>query len=171
MLAQDPRAAFLGIPDVQVVDYLDDAIDAGVRILEQADYKGFANLDAIRDPRSGEVVFFEVNPRFGRNCYYATASGANVAEQLVADLIDGSPVTAPPLAERVLYTTLPPAFLGRYLSGAARDEVQELVRDGRWADPLIYDGERNPKHKLCARVAAWNHARAYRSAPTTLADV
>lgn len=171
VLAQDPRPAFLGIPDVQLVDDLPDAIDGGVRILEEADYYGFANLDAIRDPRDGRVVFFEINPRYGRNCYYATASGANVAQQLVADLIENSPVDAPPLAERLLYTTLPPAFLKRYLKGDARAAVVALTKAGCWVDPVQYDGERNPKHRLYARLAPWNHARVYRSAPTTLADV
>ena len=168
VLAQDPRPAYLGIPDVQVVDDVPDAIDAGTRILEAVDYHGFANLDAIRDPRNGQVVFFEVNPRFGRNCFYATASGANIAEQLVTDLVDGAPVEAPALVGKLLYSTLPPAFLGRYLRGPDRDEVRALVRDGRWADPLKYAGERNPKHRLYAKVAAWNHARVYRSAPATL---
>lgn len=168
VLAQDPRPAYLGIPDVQVVDDLPDAIEAGTRILEEAKYHGFANLDAIRDPRDGRVVFFEINPRFGRNCFYATATGANIAEQLVADLVNEAPVEAPELVGKLLYTTLPPAFLGRYLSSADRDEMQTLVRDGRWADPLKYAGERNPKHRLYARVSAWNHARAYRSTPATL---
>ncbi|MDQ2850694.1 MAG: GNAT family N-acetyltransferase [Actinomycetota bacterium] len=168
VLAQDPRPAYLGIPDVQVVDQIPDVIEASTRILEAVNYRGFANLDAIRDPRNGRVLFFEVNPRFGRNCFYATASGANIAEQLVTDLVNGAPVQAPALDGKLLYSTLPPAFLSHYLRGTDREEVRALVRNGQWADPLRYPGEPNPKHRLYATVQAWNHARVYRSAPATL---
>lgn len=166
VLLQDPRPAFLGIPDVQVVQDMPDVIDASRRILETAGYHGFANLDAIRDPRDGSVKFFEVNPRYGRNCFYATASGANVAVQLVSDLVDDQPRPAPSLTDELVYTVLPPRALRRLLPhGPDRDLVQALVRRGRWADPLKYSGERNPVHRAYAEIAAWNHVRAYRGAP------
>ena len=169
VLLQDPRPAFLGIPDVQVVQNMPDVVDASRRILETAGYFGFANLDAIRDPRDGSVKFFEVNPRYGRNCFYATASGANVAEQLVTDLVEGRPMAAPALTHELVYTVLPPRVLTRLLpAGAERDAVARLVEAGRWADPLKYRGEKNPKHKAYAQIAAWNHARAYRGAPRVI---
>ena len=165
VLLQDPRPAFLGIPDVQVVQDMPDVVEASARILTTADYYGFANLDAIRDPRDGSVKFFEVNPRYGRNCFYATASGANVAVQLVSDLIDDAPTTAPALDDELIYTVLPAQALTRLVAPAQRDWVAKLVKRGRWADPLKYAGERNPKHKAYAALTAWNHARAYRGAP------
>lgn len=168
VLMQDPRPAYLGIPDVQVVTPLDDAIALGSKILLEADYHGFANLDAIRDPRDGRVVFFEINPRYGRNCYYATASGANVAEQLVADLIDENPVVAPDLDGELLYTTLPVKFVEQTLGGAVAERVRRLADAGRVVDPLLYAEERNPKHRLFARLAAFHHRRAYRGQPATL---
>lgn len=165
VLLQDPRPAFLGIPDVQVVQDMPDVVAASARILETAGYYGFANLDAIRDPRDGSVKFFEVNPRYGRNCFYATASGANVAEQLVSDLINGQPKSAPALTQELIYTTLPPRALARLVAPTSRDLVNRLVKAGQWADPLKYSGERNPKHKAYAELTAWNHARHYRGAP------
>lgn len=168
VLLQDPRPAFLGIPDVQVVQDMPDVVEASAKILETAGYHGFANLDAIRDPRDGSVKFFEVNPRYGRNCFYATASGANVAEQLVADLVDAAPISAPALASDVVYTVLPPRALTKLLPDDAKELVGKLVKTGRWADPLKYKGEKNPKHKAYAEVAAWNHARAYRGAPRVI---
>lgn len=173
VLMQDPRPAYLGIPDAQIVTELDDAITLGAKILTEADYHGFANLDAIRDPRDGRVVFFEINPRYGRNCFYATASGANIAEQLVADLIDENPVTATDLGEELLYTTLPAKFVEQSLSGAAADRVRRLADAGRVVDPLRYAGERNPKHRMFARFAALHHRTAYKGQSITLnvADV
>lgn len=169
VLLQDPRPAYLGIPDVQVVQDMPDVVDASVRILETADYYGFANLDAIRDPRDGSVKFFEVNPRYGRNCYYATGSGANIAEQLVTDLVEGRPMAAPALENELVYTVLPPRALQRLLpEGSNRSLVERLVKAGHWADPLKYGGERNPKHKAYAHAAAWHHARAYRGAPRVI---
>lgn len=165
VLLQDPRPAFLGIPDVQVVEDMPDVVEASTRILEAADYYGFANLDAIRDPRDGSVKFFEVNPRYGRNCFYATASGANVAVQLVTDLIEGVPTQAATLANELVYTVLPPRALPRLVAPESRARVAQLVKEGRWADPLKYSGERNPKHKAYAELTAWNHTRAYRDAP------
>nr|WP_246336527.1 GNAT family N-acetyltransferase [Flexivirga oryzae] len=168
VLMQDPRPAYLGIPDVQVVTPMDDAIALGSKILVEADYHGFANLDGIRDPRDGRVVFFEINPRYGRNCYYATASGANVAEQLVADLIDEKPVVAPDLDGELLYTTLPAKFVEQTLGGEAAKRVRRLAAAGRVVDPLQYAGERNPKHRAYAKLAALHHRKAYRDQPVTL---
>ena len=168
VLMQDPRPAYLGIPDVQVVTPMDDAIALGSKILVEADYHGFANLDGIRDPRDGRVVFFEINPRYGRNCYYATASGANVAEQLIADLIDEKPVVAPDLDGELLYTTLPAKFVEQTLGGDAAQRVRGLAAAGRVVDPLQYAGERNPKHRAYAKLAALHHRKAYRDQPVTL---
>ncbi|GAB3488767.1 hypothetical protein GCM10027572_10030 [Flexivirga lutea] len=168
VLMQDPRPAYLGIPDVQIVAPVGDAIELGTKILDEADYHGFANLDAIRDPRDGRVVFFEINPRYGRNCYYATASGANVAEQLVADLIDEKPVSAPELEGELLYTTLPVKFVEQTLGGAAAQRVRRIAAAGRVADPLQYAGERNPKHRVYARLAALHHRKAYQGQSVTL---
>lgn len=168
VLMQDPRPAYLGIPDVQIVAPLDDAIELGAKILAEADYHGFANLDAIRDPRDGKVVFFEINPRYGRNCHYATASGANVAEQLVADLIDEKPVTAADLDGELLYTTLPVKFVEQTLGGSVAQRVRAIAAAGRVADPLQYAGERNPKHRAYAKLAALHHRKAYQGQSITL---
>lgn len=168
VLMQDPRPAYLGIPDVQVVAPMADAIELGSRVLAEADYHGFANLDAIRDPRDGKVVFFEINPRYGRNCYYATASGANIAEQVVADLIDEKPVVAADLEGELLYTTLPVKFVEQKVGRSAAQRVRDIAAAGRVADPLLYAGERNPKHRAYAKLAALHHRKAYQGQSITL---
>ena len=164
VLLQDPRPAFLGIPDVQIVQDMPDVVEASCRILEAANYYGFANLDAIRDPRDGSVRFFEVNPRYGRNCFYATASGANVAAQLVNDLVLDAPRAAAELERELMYTTVAPAAVPHLVAAPHRDLTRRLAKAGQWADPLKYEGERNPLHRLYAEIASWNHARHYRGA-------
>lgn len=168
VLMQDPRPAFLGIPDAHIVTDLPELAAPATRFLAALDWHGFANFDAIRDPRTGQYVFFEVNPRYGRNCHYATATGANVAHQLVADLIDSRPHVAPPLAADLLYTVLPPVFVQRALEPRLAARVRHLRRTGAWSDPLKYRGEKSWRHRAYAVLTAWNHARTYRKAARTV---
>jgi len=107
-------------------------------------------------------VFFEVNPRIGRNNYYATAAGTNVAEPLVADLT-GKPVSQPKQATgEVLYTVVAVRLLRHYLTGANLAAVNDLVRAKAVVNPLRYRGDRGRKRRLIVAAVRLNYWRKFR---------
>ena len=46
--------------------------------------------------------------------------------------------------------------------------VRAIAAAGRVADPLQYAGERNPKHRAYAKLAALHHRKAYQGQSITL---
>ena len=77
VLLQDHAPTMIGNPVAMMTEAFPDLWEATGRLLRHAGYRGFANLDIKVDPRDGRELFFEVNPRIGRNSFYLTAAGAN----------------------------------------------------------------------------------------------
>ncbi|MDR2722442.1 MAG: hypothetical protein LBB54_01755, partial [Cellulomonadaceae bacterium] len=105
----------LGNPAAMITGDLGDMFDQAHAFLQATGYRGFANFDVKVDPRDGRFAFFEVNPRIGRNNYYVTAAGANVARFVVADHIDGQAVDPVRVRTEVLYSVLPTSLLLHYI--------------------------------------------------------
>ena len=71
----------------------DDAIVADcARLLRAADWRGYADVDLIEDPRDGRAKVMEVNPRVTGGVKICFAAGANPARQIV-ELALGMPVS------------------------------------------------------------------------------
>lgn len=107
--------------------------------LQAVGWRGFANLDVKRDPRTGVYHLFELNPRQGRSSYYATAAGCNLARFLVRDLLEGRQAApcAVLLAE-TLWLIAPYGVLRRYLDDPAlRAKAARLRRKGRCSHQLL----------------------------------
>src|SRR5699024_4967360 len=114
VLLEEHTPGALGNPAAMFTTDLPDVLDQSVRFLEHTGYRGYAN-------------FFEVNPRSGRNNYYMTAAGANVAEPVVADLIEGRALPRMVPHREVLYSIVPWALLRRYvLDPALRARVRAI---------------------------------------------
>jgi len=142
VLLEEHTPGTLGIPAAILTEPYEDAFEAATRFLNEVGYTGFANFDFKRDSRDGRHVFFEVNPRIGRNNYYVTAAGANTAEVLVADVIDGATTEVPRRADKeVLYTVIPFNLLQRYIvDPELLARLKKVVARGGLANPLKYKG-------------------------------
>ncbi|MDR0482931.1 MAG: hypothetical protein LBH13_07270 [Cellulomonadaceae bacterium] len=105
----------LGNPAAMITGNQGVMFDQAKAFLAEVGYRGFANFDAKVDPRTGKHAFFEVNPRIGRNNYYVTASGLNVAQFVVADFIDGVSLEPQEVTQEVLYSVLPTDLLLHYV--------------------------------------------------------
>ena len=150
----------LGRPAAMITVALDDALTQARTLLETTGYHGFANLDIKLDPHTGRWVFFEVNPRIGRNNFYVSAAGANIARFPVADMIehrDLEPVTD---VGEVLYSLVPVWFLLRYVRGGElRRRLRAAARRGV-ANPWIY-GPDGRWMRRYARAVGVNHIRKF----------
>ncbi|WP_297081502.1 carboxylate--amine ligase [uncultured Demequina sp.] len=161
VLLEEHTPGTLGVPAAILTEPYTDAMDAMVRYLDRVDYRGFANADYKRDPRTGRHVFFEVNPRIGRNNWYVTAAGANPADFVIADL-DGAAVEPVRATREVLYSVVPVGLLARYLPDRALRERVLATAKRALARPLHNPADGSLKRRLTIALMTWNYRRKYR---------
>src|SRR5699024_10945574 len=141
VLLEEHTPGALGNPAAMFTTDLPDVLDQSVRFLQHTGYRGYANFDVKIDPRDRVAKFFEVNPRIGRNNYYMTAAGANVAEPVVADLVEGRSLPRMVPYREWLYSIVLWALLSRYfLDPALRARVRAIGRRAA-VHPLAYPVE------------------------------
>ncbi|WP_227589865.1 carboxylate--amine ligase [Demequina pelophila] len=161
VLLEEHTPGTLGIPAAILTEPYADAMDAMSRYLEHIDYRGFANADFKLDPRTGRHVFFEVNPRIGRNNWYVTAAGANVAEHVVADL-EGRAIEPVRVDREVLYTVVPVRLLLRYLPDVELRRRVEGAAIRALARPLMSPADRALRRMVAVWGMTLNHYRKYK---------
>lgn len=124
VLLEEHTPGTLGIPAAILTGVDENAFAAATRFLNAADYFGYANFDYKVSSRTGENVFFEMNPRIGRNNHYVTSAGVNVVDAVARDLLPEHFASANPAGDEtlpatptgeVLYSVVPFRLLKRYL--------------------------------------------------------
>jgi len=139
VLLQEHNPGTLGNPAAILTEPYEEAMDAATRFLDEVDYVGFANFDYKLDPRTDQFVYFEMNPRIGRNNYYVTAAGANPARAVVADLVEGRSTDTVRATGEALYCVVPFGLLLRYLDDEPlKDRLRRVRKAGRVVHPLRY---------------------------------
>jgi predicted ATP-grasp superfamily ATP-dependent carboligase len=162
VLLEEHTPGTLGIPAAILVEAYDDAMEAATRFLDATSYVGFANFDYKLDPRTGQHVYFEVNPRIGRNNYYVTAGGANVARVLVEDWVLHRPIRPVRAVRDVLYTVVPFGLLSKYvLDPELKTRIKALKASGDVINPLKYDRDSGLKRRLIVEAITQNYRRKY----------
>lgn len=164
VLLEDHAPAMLGNPVAMITTPMDEGgtWEKCARMLAGIGYRGFANFDIKRDPRTGRKLFFEVNPRIGRNSYYNCAAGANPMAFAVEDLVFGRRVKPVRITREILYTLVPVRLLRRYVRDpelAARMEA--LVRSGEVYDPQRYRADAGWRRMLDVNVTELNQYRKF----------
>ena len=160
VLLEDHAPTMIGNPVAMVTEPFPEIWEAAERILTAAGYRGFANFDVKIDPRDGRALFFEVNPRIGRNSFYMTAAGANPMVPMIEDLIGGRRLVRRNVTREVLYSLVPGRLLMHYL----RDpELAQRVRGllGDAVDPLRDPSERSQRRRLVVEAQRLNHYRKF----------
>src|SRR5699024_4752606 len=87
VVTQEPQPSAVGNYTALLTRFNKDVMNQLVTFLTNLNYTGFANFDLKYDARDKTFKIFEVNLRQGRSSYYTTATGHNMAEFLVDDLI------------------------------------------------------------------------------------
>ena len=131
-------------------------------LVAELGYTGFGEVDVKRDPKTGEWLFLELNPRVGRNSYYMAAAGVNPMRAMVTDLVDGRGKKLYVADDPALYTLVPQALLERYLADPELlAEVRQLVADGRGFDPQRYDADRGARRMIDVELTEKNQFRKF----------
>lgn len=172
VLLEEHTPGTLGIPAAILTGVDQDAFDSATRILNAADYFGYANFDYKVSSRTGENVFFEMNPRIGRNNHYVTSAGVNVVDAVARDLLpehfaaanpggDGELPATP--TEEILYSVVPFRLLKRYLlDPALRAQVAAARKRSGTFHPLRYRGDASLKRRAYVRALDVRLALKYR---------
>lgn len=162
VLLEDHAPTMIGNPVAMITESFPELWESAERLLTHAGYRGFANFDVKIDPRDGRALFFEVNPRIGRNNWYMSAAGANPMPVMVADLLDASPLEKRTASTEILYSMVPDRLLLSYIrDGALAARVKRLIRAGRRVDPLLNPAEKNLRRNLTVRLQKLNHFRKF----------
>ena len=163
VLLEEHTPGTLGIPAAILTEPYEDAMEAASRFLDRVGYLGFANFDYKWDPRTGRHVYFEMNPRIGRNNYYVTAAGANPARVLVEDQVHGNRIEPVRATGEVLYTVVPVRLLMRYiLEPGLRSRLKAVVKRKGVVHPLRYRGDGGLKRRLVIELMTANFWRKYK---------
>ncbi len=117
--------------------------------LEKVGYTGFSNFDIKYDERDGRFKAFELNARQGRSNYYVTAAGANLAELLVKDRIDGEELPFQLVNNEFLWTVLPLRLVFKYIDDKkALIRIKGLCMEGKVENPMFCGDDRNSKRNM-----------------------
>lgn len=141
VLLEEHTPDALGRPAAALTGHDDAAYEHTVRILDELDYHGYANLDAKVDARDGVMRFFEINPRMGRNCFYNDGAGQSVSRPAVEDLIHDRSDADPVPLEPTVFSTVPVPFLMRYITDPEQRRQVRAVARRRTVNPWLYRAE------------------------------
>ena len=163
VLLEEHTPGTLGIPAAILTEPYEDAMEAASRFLDRVGYLGFANFDYKWDSRTGRHVYFEMNPRIGRNNYYVTAAGANPARVLVEDQVHGNRIEPVRATGEVLYTVVPVKLLMRYiLEPGLKSRLKGVFKRKGVVHPLRYRGDGGLKRRLVIELMTANFWRKYK---------
>lgn len=135
------------------------------RVLEGLDWRGFAMFDLKFDPRDGSYRFFELNPRLGRNHFYVSVAGNNVARFYVEEFLRGGLLQEAEFvaaSNQHLYSVLPAPLLRRYVPAELKDTVNRLLRRGGHSHPLVYRAETDPRRWWYIGLSLVNQYRKFK---------
>lgn len=160
VLLEDHAPTLIGNPVAMITEPFRDLWEGAEKLLSSVGYRGFANFDVKIDPRGGDPVYFELNPRIGRNSFYMSAAGVNPMVVMIRDLVDGSPGPRREATEEVLYSLLPRHLVLHQLDDPAlRKRVLRLAP--RAVDPLLDPAERSVRRRLLVAAQKLNHDRKF----------
>ena len=163
VLLEDHAPAMLGNPVAMITQQVPELWQKTSQMLKSVGYRGFANFDIKRDPKHpGRYVFFEVNPRIGRNSFYNLAAGVNPVELAVRDLVDHEAVEPQTASDKVLYTLVPVSLLRKYVRDPQLlEQVNGLVKKGLVFDPQRYKKDWGLRRALDVELTEKNQIRKF----------
>lgn len=118
VILEDHVPALFGNPVAMITKPVPELWEKVGAMLQGIGWRGFANIDLKRDPKTGRQIFMDFNPRIGANSYYSCAAGVNPMYVLVRDIVDGVHEEARSIERNVLYKRVPVSLARRYITDA-----------------------------------------------------
>lgn len=160
VLLEDHAPTLIGNPVAMITEPFPDLWDGAERLLKSVGYRGFANFDIKIDPRGGDPVYFELNPRIGRNSFYLSAAGVNPMPVMIGDLVDGEPGPRREVAGEAFYSLLPsPLVYHQVDDPVLRRRVLGLARSA--VNPLLDPAERSLRRRIVVTMQKLNYYRKF----------
>ncbi len=164
VVLQEHTVTAIGNYTALITRYNEEMMMKLQKLLTAIDYVGFANFDLKYDVRDGKFKVFEVNIRQGRSSYYITALGHNMAEYIVDDVIYKKEKPLTLLDKDFLFTVVPKIVLRKFVENKdIRAEVNCLIKEGKYGNPLFYKNDHSIKRKLYLFARQLNYYRKYRN--------
>ena len=101
---QGPPA--FGASTIFAVEFDEEVLEVGLRLLSSVDYRGFAHVELVRDPRDRELKLLEVNTRLPVWGGVAMSRYYDLAPVAYADLCGEKVEPLPPFRRNVTWTYL-----------------------------------------------------------------
>ena len=136
VILEDHVPALYGNPVAMITKPVPELWDKVGAMLKGIGWRGFANIDLKRDPKTGRAIFMDFNPRIGANSYYSCAAGVNPMYVLVRDIVDGVHDESHSIEKNVLYKRVPVSLARRYVTDPELLELfDRVVGEGAVANP------------------------------------
>lgn len=167
VLLQEHTPSTVGNSSIVLTVDAPPEVEPFLRLLEGIGWRGVASPDMKVDPRTGQLVFFELNPRLSRSNYYVTGSGVNPAVAYVREWILGLPPVDPEEGapqHAHLFHVVPRWIINRYvIDDDAKQAIKQLRRKGWVTNPLWNREDRLPRRIAYVAAHQLNQIRKYRT--------
>ena len=131
--------------------------------LERIGYQGFAEFDMKYDCRDKKYKVLEINPRQSRSGYYVAASGNNLIEYLIEDLIFNKEKEFKIIKDKLVLSFVPKKIINKYIeNNKLKKEIKEITKNKKIVNPLKYKKDKNLKRKLYLLYRDFNYLKKYR---------
>ena len=129
-----------------------------VSFLEEIGYRGFANFDFLRHPKSGVLYLLEMNLLQGRSNHYMMAAGLNPAGLIYADLILGEDLSFQAAVPDILWFSTPLKVLySRVKESELLVKIKKMIDSGRAVSPFYERGD--IRGNILRRAYVYEHER------------
>ena len=149
-----------------VTERNDEIMQKMKKFLEDIHFVGYSNFDIKYDSRDGQYKAFEINVRQGRSNYYVTASGNNIAKQIVDDRILGVPFKETKFNSNEIYWRyVPDKVVYNYITDAEKAKVKSLIKAKKAYSSMRYkyDLKGNLKRWGFVNIHEHNHIKKFKT--------
>ena len=134
--------------------------------LEGIGFVGYSNFDIKYDRRSGTFCAFEINVRQGRSNYYVTASGNNIARNIVEERLLNKPFTETIVNQNEIYWRyVPDRIVKERVSDELKAKIDSLKKQKKAYSSLRYkyDLKFNLKRRAFVLIHERNHKKKFKT--------
>lgn len=162
---QEPEPTAVGNYTALITRYNKEVMDKIVDFVQRNNYTGFINVDMKWDEKSQQLKVFEFNLRSGRSAFYVDQAGESLARNLINDIVyDQRTNELNRINNKILSSFVPKGVLRQHvLNKPLLKEIDELIRENKYANPLKYHKDMNLRRRLYLFIRDINYYKKYKN--------